>query len=104
LGLTPNALTLTSADKVSTIVLTRGSCSADGALRRCSPATVTLLQYGTGHPINIVSATIYLNLTKQDHKLSSSRHLPPKGMWLTLVTTKGTRVSADGVIDTEVLQ
>jgi hypothetical protein len=100
--LTDAALLLTSADRVSTLLVSRTNCVPDGTLIRCSPTRVMLLKGGKNYPIDMASATLYLNLHDTDEPLSfSSLRMAPSSMLLTIRTYKGTFVSGSGRLDAE---
>jgi hypothetical protein len=100
LRLTPNVLRLTSADGVSTLVVARTSCIAEGSLERCSPSSVLLNRDGKQYRIGVASATLYLNLTQSEQPLSfSSTHVSASSMLLAIRTTKGTYLSGSGRLD-----
>jgi hypothetical protein len=101
LRLTPQVLRLTSADGVSTLVVARTACVAEGSLERCSPSRVMLDRDGKEYPLRFASATLYLNLTPSEQPLSfSSRRLSPSSMLLAIRTNKGTYLSGSGHLDT----
>jgi hypothetical protein len=101
LRLTPQVLRLTSADGVSTLVVARTACVAEGSLERCSPSRVMLDRDGKEYPLRFSSATLYLNLTPSEQPLSfSSTRLSPSSMLLAIRTKKGTYLSGSGHLDT----
>ncbi|HTJ27410.1 MAG TPA: hypothetical protein VMA36_14710 [Candidatus Limnocylindria bacterium] len=95
--LTDAALLLTSADRVSTLLVSRTNCVPDGTLVRCSPTRVVLQKGGKSYPIDMASATLYLNLRDTDEPLSfSSLRLAPSSVLLTIRTHKGTYITGSG--------
>jgi hypothetical protein len=100
LRLTPLVLRLTSADRVSTLVVARTGCVAEGSLERCSPSRVMLERNGKEYPLRFARATLYLNLTPSEQPLSfSSTRLSPSSMLLAIRTKKGTYLSGSGHLD-----
>lgn len=100
--LTDAALQLTSADKVSTLLVARSNCVPDGQLVRCSPIRVTLQKGGKTYPIDMATATMYLNLRRTDEPLSfSSLRMAPSSVLFTIHTHKGTYVTGSGQLDAE---
>ena len=66
------SLTLVSADKVSTVVISGADCAHDGAIVRCMGGRFSLLQDGERHTVPFKTATFYFNLTDQDQPLPLS--------------------------------
>jgi hypothetical protein len=95
-----NALYLTSADGQGTLVINRAACSKQSALLVCLPTSVTLVQQGNPHGIDLSTGTIYLNLTDEPQQMVlSTTKVPPHSLVLSLSTKRGSYVSFSGTID-----
>lgn len=94
-------LVLTSADKVSTVVISDASCARVGELTRCRGGSLSLRQDGT-HPIPFRSATFYFNLSDEYQPLPlSTQKVGPHSVVFAAHTDKGTYITGDGVLDKE---
>lgn len=99
------ALTLISADKVSTVVISGGECVHDGALVRCMGGGFSLLQDGKRHTIAFKTATFYFNPTDQDQQLPlSTTKVAAHGVLFAVQTAKGMYVTGNGKLDQESAQ
>jgi hypothetical protein len=96
-----NTLTLTSADNVSTVVITGADCDKGPSLTRCNGGTISLRQNGS-HAIPFRSATFYFNLTDQDQQLPlSTVKVGPHSVLFAAHTRKGTFITGSGTLDQE---
>lgn len=96
-----STLTITSADSVSTVVITGADCDKGPTLTRCNGGTISLHEDGT-HPIPFRSATFYFNLTDQDQQLPlSSAKIGPHSVLFAAHTKKGTYITGSGTLDQE---
>jgi|ERR1700722_6019637 hypothetical protein len=96
-----NTLALTSADKVSTVVISGGACKRSGDLITCKGGGLSLHEDGT-HTIPFRSATFYFNLTDQDAPLPlSSAKVGPHSVMFAAHTAKGTFITGTGRLDRE---
>jgi hypothetical protein len=94
-------LMLTSADKVSTVVISGGACDHRGDLITCKGGGISLHQDGT-HTIPFRSATFYFNLSDQDQLLPlSTVKLGPHSVIFAAHTAKGTYITGSGRLDQE---
>jgi hypothetical protein len=99
------ALTLISADKVSTVVISGGDCAPDGAIVRCMGGGFALLQDGKRHTIAFKTATFYFNPTDQDQQLPlSTTKVAAHGVLFAVQTAKGMYVTGNGKLDQESAQ
>ncbi|HEY1656698.1 MAG TPA: hypothetical protein VGF86_16455 [Candidatus Tumulicola sp.] len=93
-------LMLTSADKVSTVVISGGSCANAGELIRCNGGGMSLKEDGSNHVIPFKSATFYFNLTDQDQMLPlSTVKVGPHSVVFAAHTVKGTFITGSGTLD-----
>jgi hypothetical protein len=94
-------LMLTSEDKVSTVIISGGSCvDADNGLKRCNAKQLSMDQNGTTHVIPFVNATFYFNLTDGDLMLPlSTVKLAPNSVIFSAKTAKGTYITGSGTLD-----
>jgi hypothetical protein len=98
-------LTLISADKVSTVVLSGADCAHDGAIVRCTGGGFSLLQAGKRHTIAFKMATFYFNLTDQVQPLPlSTTKIPAHSVLFAVQTAKGTDITGSGKLDQEPTQ
>jgi hypothetical protein len=98
-------LTLTSADKVTTVAIKGGDCSQDGAIVRCTGGGFSLLQDGKRHTVPFRTATFYFNLTDQDQPLPlSTTKIAAHSVLFAVQTAKGTYVTGNGKLDQEPTQ
>jgi len=94
-------LMLTSADKVSTVVIRGTDCNNTGDLVTCRGGNIALMQNGS-HPIPFRSATFYFNLTDQDQQLPlSTLKVPAHSVVFAARTAKGTYITGSGRLDQE---
>lgn len=92
-------LMLTSADKVSTVVIGDAACANVGELIRCNGGTLSLRQDGT-HAIPFRSATFYFNLTDDYQPLPlSTLKVGPHSVIFAAHTAKGTYITGNGTLD-----
>ncbi len=93
-------LMLTSKDKVSTVVISGGSCAKADELIRCNGGKLSLTQGGLNHVIPFRSATFYFNLTDQDQMLPlSTMKLGPHSVVFAAHTVKGTFITGTGTLE-----
>jgi hypothetical protein len=94
------AVHIVSADGRDTLAVSKAACSYLGELERCLPYRIVLDRAGKRHPIDFRQGTEYLNRTASEQQLPlSSRHVPPHGILLLLVTAHGTYITVSGTID-----
>lgn len=102
LALTQNELTVTSPDRISTIVVNRSTCIKIQKLIRCGAGGLSLMQDGRIHPIPVVRGTFYFNLTDEAHGFyHSSAKLAAHSVQFSLHTKKGTFITGGGRLDQE---
>jgi spore germination protein GerM len=95
-------LTLTSADGVSTVVISGGTCDRSTELIRCTGGGMSLKQDGVNHVIPFRSATFYFNLTDQDQELPlSTLKVAPHSVVFSAHTVKDTYITGTGKLDQE---
>jgi hypothetical protein len=95
-------LTLTSADGVSTVVISGASCDRGTDLIRCTGGGMSLKQDGVNHVIPFRSATFYFNLTDQDQALPlSTLKVAPHSVVFAAHTVKDTYITGSGKLDQE---
>ncbi|MEO7201892.1 MAG: hypothetical protein ABIZ82_04785 [Candidatus Tumulicola sp.] len=93
-------LMLTSEDKVSTVIISGGSCVEDNGLKRCNAKQLSMDEDGTPHVIPFVNATFYFNLTDADVMLPlSTIKIAPNSVIFSARTDKGTYITGSGTID-----
>jgi hypothetical protein len=98
-------LTLTSADKVSTVVISGANCAREGAIVRCMGGGFSLLQDGKRHHVPFKTATFYFNLTDQDQLLPlSTTKIAAHSVIFAVQTAKGTYITGNGKLDQESAQ
>jgi hypothetical protein len=91
---------ITSADRRGTLTVGKAACSYLGELERCLPYSIVLDQDGRKHSIAVQRGTEYLNRTATLQPLPySSRHMPPHGLLLLLLTARGTYITVSGTVD-----
>ena len=96
-----NTLTITSADKVSTVVISGADCDKGPNLTRCNGGSISLHEDGT-HAIPFRSATFYFNMTDQDQQLPlSTIKVAPHSVIFAAHTKKGTFLTGSGTLDKE---
>jgi hypothetical protein len=97
-----HTLTLTSADHVSTVVISGASCDSSTELIRCTGGGMSLKQDGVNHVIPFRSATFYFNLTDQDQALPlSTLKVAPHSVVFAARTIKDTYITGNGKLDQE---
>lgn len=97
-----HTLTLTSADGVSTVVISGGQCDTGAALIRCTGGGMSLKQDGVNHVIPFRTATFYFNLTDQDQSLPlSTLKVAPHSVVFAARTVKDTYITGTGKLDLE---
>ena len=95
-------LMLTSADKVSTVVISDAQCAHKGALIKCTGGRLSLQQDRKNHSIPFKTATFYFNLTDQDQPVpSSTMKLGAHSVVFMALTAKGTHITGNGKLDKE---
>jgi hypothetical protein len=93
-------LTLTSADKVSTVAISGANCAADGSLVRCTGGGFSFLQDGQKHIVPFKSATFYFNPTSDDQQLPmSTTKIGARSVIFAVQTKKGTYITGSGKLD-----
>src|SRR5215472_16519572 len=95
-------LTLTSADGVSTVVISGVDCGDINTeqLVRCTGGKMSLQQDGSMNQIPFKRATFYFNLTDQDQMLPlSTMKVAPHSVVFAAQTAKGTFITGDGRLD-----
>ncbi len=99
------SLTLISADKVSTVVISGADCAHEGAIVRCTGGGFSLLQDGKRHTVPFQTATFYFNLTDQNQLLPlSTTKIPAHSVIFAVQTAKGTYITGNGKLDQEPAQ
>jgi hypothetical protein len=97
-----HTLTLTSADGVSTVVISGAQCDHSTDLIRCSGGGMSLRQNGVNHVIPFRDATFYFNLTDQDQALPlSTLKVAPHSVVFAARTVKDTYITGTGKLDQE---
>jgi hypothetical protein len=95
-------LTLTSADKVSSVVISGADCAPDVDIVRCTGGGFSLLQDGARHMIPFKAATFYFNVSDQDRSLPlSTTKIAAHSVVFAVETAKGTDVTGSGQLDEE---
>jgi hypothetical protein len=98
-------LTLISADKVSTVVISGANCAHDGAIVRCVGGRFSFLRDGERHTVAFKTATFYFNLTDQDQLLPlSTTKITAHSVIFAVQTAKGTYITGNGKLDQESAQ
>ncbi|MGA8797982.1 MAG: hypothetical protein WB526_13080 [Candidatus Cybelea sp.] len=98
-------LTLISADKVSTVVISGVNCAHDSAIVRCAGGRFSFLRDGERHTVAFKTATFYFNLTDQDQVLPlSTTKIAPHSVIFAVQTAKGTYITGNGKLDQESAQ
>jgi hypothetical protein len=93
-------LWLQTADKKGTLKIVNGACSFTGAIERCLPYSVTLIQNGNDRRIAILHGTVYLNLSGVAQSIPmSSQELAPRTILALWRTVRGTYVTIKGTLD-----
>jgi hypothetical protein len=102
---TDKSLSLTSADKVTTVTISGADCSHEGDLIRCNGGGFSLLLGGQKHIVPFKSATFYFNPTDQDQPLPlSTAKVAPHSVLFAITTAKGTDITGSGKLDQEPAQ
>jgi hypothetical protein len=95
-------LTLTSADKVSTVVISGADCAHAGDIVRCTGGGFSLLQDGKRHTVPFKAATFYVNPTGENQPLPhSTSMIPSRSVDFVIQTAKGTHITGGGKLDQE---
>jgi hypothetical protein len=98
-------LTLTSADKVTTVVISGADCARAAAIVRCMGGRFSLLQDAKRHTVAFKTATFYFNLTDQEQPLPlSTAKIPAHSVIFAVQTAKGTFITGNGKLDQELTQ
>ena len=93
-------LRVTSADGVSTLIISKAACSFVGKIMRCLPYTLSIEQNGKTTPLDFYNGTIYINTGDKDHALPySSQQMPPNGIVFAMHSKIGTIVTLTGKLD-----
>lgn len=93
-------LWLRTADKKGVLKIVTGACSFTGAIERCLPYAVTLIQDGKTRQIAILHGTVFLNLSNGAQRLPlSSEELAPRTILALWRTVRGTYVTIKGELD-----
>jgi hypothetical protein len=98
--LSGQTLWLRSADQKGVLKIVNGACSFIGAIQRCLPYAVALIQDGKTRPIAISHGTVFLNLSKTAQRMPlSSEPLAPRTILALWRTVRGTYVTIKGKLD-----
>jgi hypothetical protein len=93
-------LRIGSKDRKGVLVIDRAACTYAGSVLRCLPSTMKFEQAGKTHEIQLITGTIYVNLTDDMQQLHhSSTQLSPHDVLLMMQTQRGTYISLQGHID-----
>jgi hypothetical protein len=93
-------LRIGSKDRKGVLVIDRAACSYAGSVLRCLPSTMKFEQSGQTHEIQLITGTLYVNLTGDTQQLhQSSTQLSPHDVLLMMQTKRGTYISLHGHID-----
>lgn len=96
-----DTLTITSADNVSTVVISGTSCDKSAQPIMCKGGSISLREDGT-HAIPFRSATFYFNMTDQEQQLPlSTVKVGPHSVIFVAHTKKGTFLTGSGTLDQE---
>jgi hypothetical protein len=99
------SLTLISADKVSSVVISGAECAREAPIIRCTGGGFSLLQDGKRHAVPFKTATFYFNQTDQDQLLPlSTTKVPAHSVIFAVQTAKGTYITGNGRLDQEPTQ
>jgi hypothetical protein len=98
--LSGQTLWLRSADRKGILKIGNGACSFMGAIQRCLPYSVALIQDGKTRQIAIIHGTVFLNLSNTaQHLPLSSEELAPRTILALWRTVRGTYVTIKGRLD-----
>lgn len=98
--LSGQTLRLRSADRKGELRIVNGACSFIGAIQRCLPYAVALIQDGRTRQIAILHGTVFLNLSNTaQHLPRSSEELAPRTILALWRTVRGTYVTIKGKLD-----
>jgi len=98
--LSGQTLWLRSADRKGVLKIVNGACSFMGAVQRCLPYAVALIQDGKTRQIAISHGTVFLNLSNAAQRLTnSSEELAPRTILALWRTVRGTYVTIKGKLD-----
>lgn len=93
-------LWLRSADEKGVLKIVTGACSFTGAIERCLPYAVTLIQNGKSRRIAILHGTVFVNLSSGAQRMPlSSQELAPRTILALWHTVRGTYVTIKGTLD-----
>jgi hypothetical protein len=93
-------LWLRTADKKGVLKIVNGACSFTGAIERCLPYAVTLIQNGVSRKIAILHGTVFVNLSNGAQNMPlSSQELAPHTILALWRTVRGTYVTIKGTLD-----
>ncbi len=96
------SLTLISADKVSTVVISGAACAHNRAIIKCTGGGFSLLQDRQRHMVPFKAATFYFNTSGQSQPLPASTNtIAPYSVVFAVLTAKGTHVTGSGKLDQE---
>lgn len=91
-------LTLTSADGVSTVVISGAHCAPMGGLVYCTGGGFSLQQGGKAYVIPFKAGKYYVNLSDQDQSSPLSK-VGPHSIVFAILTVKGTHITGNGKLD-----
>ena len=98
--LSGQTLWLRSADRKGVLKIVNGACSFMGAVQRCLPYAVALIQDGKTRQIAISHGTVFLNLSNTAQRMTnSSEQLAPRTILALWRTVRGTYVTIKGKLD-----
>jgi hypothetical protein len=98
--LSGQTLWLRTADRKGVLKIGNGACSFVGAIQRCLPYSVALIQDGKTRQIAILHGTVFLNLSRTAARLPlSSEDLAPRTILALWRTVRGTYVTIKGSLD-----
>ncbi len=93
-------LWLQTADRKGVLKIVNGACSFTGAIERCLPYAVTLIQNGKNRRIAILHGTVFVNLSNNAERMPlSSQELAPRTILALWHTVRGTYVTIKGSLD-----
>ena len=93
-------LRITSADGVSTLVISKAACSFIGKIMKCLPYTLSIEQHGKTTPLDFYNGTVYINTGDKGHALPySSEQVPPNGIVFAMHSKIGTIITLHGKLD-----
>jgi hypothetical protein len=96
------SLTISSADKYSTVVLRGAACAPEDSIVRCTGGAFTLYQNGAKYPVRFRTATFYFNLTDEGQAMPlSTEKIAAHSVIFAIQTAKGTYITGSGKLDQE---